>query len=298
MKKLGLYVIIGLIILTLGSCNAGGSLENFEPRQDSTLFSEDGLIMIEYETNKDGRLVSINIDRLLTIEEMVLLNPTLDHEYEIQDFTGDIFIEPSNTCTDVSNDVLVPVNIEVGNTRYKYDDEECKYKTVDNNNQFRAGYADEYLLTDTIPVQSHVKISIIVYNPTELVNFIEIYDLPNTYDKLGLYNILINRDRNGFENNLINYSRDMTVLEQLYMKHQELEGAYNEVLGIASDINILDLDSLDEIVPLIDGLERNYEAELTALDELQDEIGVAFEQETEMIDGGNDEEDDEETPEE
>jgi hypothetical protein len=291
MKKLVLFTLIGLSILTLTSCNSAASLYNFEPRQDSTLFSEDRLVMIEYETDIQGKLTSINIDRLLTIEEMVLFNPTIDTDYQIEGFTGDIFVEPSNSCTDVSNDVLVPVNIEVGNTRYKYDDDDCMYKTVDNYNEYRPGYADEYLLSDTIPVPSHIKISIIVYNPTELVNFIEIYDLPNTYEKIGLYNILLNRDRNGFENNLINYSRDMSVLEQLYLKHQELEGATNEVLGIASDINILDLDNLDEIIPLIDNLERNYEAELQALEELQQEIGIAFETETDAIDGNTDEED-------
>jgi hypothetical protein len=298
MKKLILLTLIGLSILTLSSCNSAASLYNFEPRQDSTLFSEDGLVMIEYETDIQGKLTSINIDRLLTIEEMVLFNPTIDTDYQIEGFTGDIFVEPSNSCTDVSNDVLVPVNIEVGNTRYKYDDDDCMYKTVDNYNEYRPGYADEYLLSDTIPVPSHIKVSIIVYNPTELVNFIEIYDLPNTYEKIGLYNILLNRDRNGFENNLINYSRDMSVLEQLYLKHQELEGATNEVLGIATDINILDLDNLDEIIPLIDNLERNYEAELQALEELQEEIGVAFETETDAIDGNTDEEDEQANPEE
>ena len=280
-KALGFIVLV--LVLLLSSCGGNQSLYNFSPREDSTLITTNKLIMVEYKTNTEGKLIELNIDRLLTIEEMILMNPIIDFEYEMEGFTGDIFIKPQNSCTDISNDILVPINIEVGNTRYKYDSDDCKYKTVDNYNEFRPGYADEYFLTDTIPVARHITISIIVYNPSELISFVEIYTLPNTYEKLGVYNILINRDRDGFEYNLVNYYRDMAVFEQLYLKHQELEAAVQEVSGIATDINLMDLDSLTEINPLIDNFEAIYEEEIKAIEELQEEIGVAFETSAEEI---------------
>ena len=75
----------------------------------------------------------------------------------------------------------------------------------------------------------------------------------------------------------------MSVFEQLYLKHQEAEGAINEINGIATDINLMDLDSLTEINPLIDEFETIYEKEITAIEELQEEIGVAFSVQSEDI---------------
>ena len=283
MRKARILLIL-FMILVLTSCDSGGPVYNFNERKDSYLISEDKLVMVHYKTDNDGKLVELDIDRLLTIEEMLSLNPIIDNDYILEGFIGDIFIKPSNVCTDISNDVLVPVNLEVGNTRYKYDDDSCMYKTVDNHNEFKPGYSDEYLLKDTIPVAAHVTISIIVYNPTELVNFVEIYELPNTFKRIGVNSILINRDRNEFVSNLVNYYRDMTVFEQLYLKHQEDTATLNEINGMATDINLMDLNSLTDINPLIEDFEDIYELEITAIEELQDEIGIAFETEEETID--------------
>ena len=275
-----------LVIITaflLSSCGSNQDIYNFAPRQDSTLISSDNLILIDYKTDTDGKLVELNIDRLLTIEQMMILTPIVDFDYELEGFTGDIFIEPSNTCTDISNDVLIPVNLEVGNTRYKYNDEDCMYQTVDNHNEFKPGFSDEYLLTDTIPVASHVEISIIIYNPSELVSFIEIYNLPNTYKTIGIYNILINRDRDGFEYDLVNYYNDISIFEQLYLKHQESETTFAEVMGISTDINLMDLGSLTEFTPLIYDFEAIYGLEIEAISELENEVGVTFEIEAESI---------------
>lgn len=277
----GLLVIFTVFLLS--SCGASQDIYNFAPRQDSTLVSSDNLIVINYKTDTEGKLEELNIDKLLTIEEMMILNPVIDFDYELEGFVGDIFIEPNNTCTDISNDVLIPINLEVGNTRYRFSEEDCEYQTVDNHNEFKPGFSDEYLLTDTIPVASHVEISIIVYNPNELVSFIEIYDLPNTYKTIGIYNVLINRDNNGFEFDIANYYNDISVFEQLYLKHQEAELTLTEIMGISTDINLMDLDSLTEITPLIDNFEAMYSLEIEAIAEFEDEVGVAFETETESI---------------
>lgn len=282
MKIYKIFLVITISVF-LASCSSSGPTYNFNERKDSYLVTEDKSVMIYYKTNNDGKLVELNIDRLLTIEQMILLNPTIDYDYLLDGFAGDIFMEPANVCTDISNDVLIPINIEVGNTRYKFDNDECTYKTVDNHNDFKPGYSDEYMLTDTIPVASHVTISIIVYNPTELINFVEIYELPNTYKKIGVNGLLINNDRDGLEDELINYYKDMSIFEQLYLKHQEDTGALNEINGMATDINLMDLNSLTEVNPLIENFDSIYALEITAIEELQDEIGMAFEVETEEI---------------
>ena len=258
-------ILVLVLIITLASCGESGPIYNFSPRKDTYLVSEDKQIMIYYKTDNDGKMIELSIDRLLSIEEMILMNPIIDFEYTIEGFVGDIYMQPKNTCTAISNDGLIPINIEVGNTRYKFDNDECMYKTVDNHNEFKSGYAEEYLLTDTIPVASHVTISIIVYNP------------------LGVYNIIINRDRDGFTNELANYYRDVSIYEQLYLKHQENENALNEISGISNEINLLDINSLTDVNPLIDNFELIYDLELIAIAELQVEIGETFEIETESI---------------
>jgi len=275
MKKTTLFVTI-FVILLLTSCGNTTAVNNFDARQDNTLFSADGMVIVDYKTDTEGKLIELNIDRLLTIEQMILLNPTIDFDYELEGFTGTIFVLPSDECTDYSDEILIPINIEVGNTRYKYDDTECKYKTIDNRNAFKPGFADEYFLTDTIQEDKNVVISIIVYNPAEIVPFIEIYNLPHTYENLGVYNIMINEERNGFEFEPLNYYRDMSMYEQLYIKHQENEATISEIMGMSEELNLMDLSSLMEIIPLIEHFELLYQLEIQAIDELQDEIGINF----------------------
>lgn len=282
MKKINLVMTLLLVFILVG-CKDKGPVNNFEERRDSVLISEDKTVVIEYKTDSEGKMIELNIDRLLTIEQMILFNPLIDYDYEIEGFTGDIFMEPDYSCTDLDNNYLVPINIEVGNTRYKYSDDECMYKTVNNYNEIVPGYSEEYLLTDTIPESKSKKITIVVYMPDEVVNFFEIYELPNTYEHIGIYNIMFNLDDDGFRFNLINYYRDMGMFEQLYLKHQEAEGSMSEVLGITTDINLLDLNSISEITPLINDFEEIYEAEILAILELQAEIGVGFETDTESV---------------
>jgi len=286
MKKTILFVT-GILVLLLTSCGGSEEVFNFDARQDNTFFSSDGRVIIDYKTDTNGKMIEINIDRLLTIEQMILLNPIIELDYAIEGFTGNIFVPVSDQCTDISNNFSTPLNIEVGNTRYKYDDEDCMYKTIDNRNEFKPGFADEYFITDTIRENKNVVISIIVYDPTQIVPFIEIYTLPHTYENLGVYNIMINANRNGFTSPPINYYHDMTIYEQLYVKNQENEATVNEVMGISEELNLMDLSSLTEIIPLIDNFENLYSFEIQAIEELQAEIGLNFSSD----DGGINEED-------
>ena len=68
-------ILVSVIIIFLSSCGATQAVYNFAPRQDSRLVSSDNLVVIDYKTNTDGLLVEFSIDKLLTIEEMMILNP-------------------------------------------------------------------------------------------------------------------------------------------------------------------------------------------------------------------------------
>lgn len=275
MRRLTL-VLSMLFVFLLSSCGGNEVLNNFEARRDGTLFSSDESILIEYTTDKDGKMIDLNIDRLLTIEEMLYLNPIIDYDYEIEGFTGTIFTSPAGQCTRISNDLLVPINIEIGNTRYKYDNSVCRYRTVDSNNNFRPGFADEYYLTDRIVEDRNTTISIIVYVPDELVKFVEIYQIPHTVELLGVYSLLIAENRADLAVPLLNYYNDTGVYEQLYIKHQDNEATIAEIGGLSEELNLIDLSNLTEIVPLIDNFSTLYEAEISAMNELQEEIGVNF----------------------
>jgi len=255
MRK-SLMIIVGVLVLLLTSCGKdAATIYNFDKRQDGTYFSNDGQVIIEYKTDTNGEMIELNIDRLLTIEEMFLQNPNIDLNYELAGFTGDIFMKPANQCTAISNDLWIPINIEIGNTRYKFNGGDCRYETVDTNNEFKIGFADEYYLTDTITENKNTTISIVVYNPNELVRFIEIYELPHTYELLGAYSILLNEDRSDYEYGYHNYYQDMGVYEQLYWKHQENAATIDEIKGMRTDINIMDLQNLTEVSPLITDFE-------------------------------------------
>ena len=54
-------------------------------------------------------------------------------------------------------------------------------------------------------------------------------------------------------------------------------------MGISTDINLMDLNSLTEVTPLIDDFEANYAIEIEAISEFEDEVGVGFEIDTESI---------------
>jgi hypothetical protein len=249
---------------------------NFESRRTGTLFSDDGKALVEYRTDVDGKLVDLYIDHLVTVEEMILFNPNINFEYTIPGFDGEIFTKPSGRCTNISNTLKVPINLEIGNTRYKYDDSVCMYKTVDNNNNFRPGFATEYYLTSYVREKRATDISIIVYQPDELVKFVEISRLPHTFKSLGIYTTKINLNSDNVEVGHANYYNDMCIYEQLYLKHQNNKDTIDQINGLSTSFNLLDLDHLSEIVPMIYNFEIKYDSEISALEKLQEEIGINF----------------------
>ena len=275
MKQWTLFLSL-IFVFLLSSCGGDEVLNNFESRRDGTLFTTDGRVLVEYTTDKDGKLISLNIDRILTLEEMFILSPVIDYELELDDFDGDIFMLANNQCTSIRNNLLVPINIEIGNTRYKFDNTECKYKTVDSNNNFRAGFADEYFLTQRIQEDRRTTISIIVYQPEELVKFIELYQIPHTYELMGVYHLLPDITRQDLAVELVNYYNDTGIYEQLYLKHQENEATINEINGMSEELNLMDLSSLTEMIPLIEDFEELYALEIDAIEQLQEEIGINF----------------------
>jgi len=272
MKKL--FSLSILLVFLLSACDSGSSIYNFKVRKDDYFISDDENVLIDYKTDANGELIKLNIDRLLTIEDMIVYNPLVDYSFVLEGFVGDIFTAPGFLCTNY-NDMMVPINLEVGTTRFKYNRSACQYQEVDRNNEYKSGsYSRRYGLEETIGVSKEVVVGIVVYDETSIEKFIDIMELPHTVKQLGVYSIQFNSDLDGFDSRTTNYYHDMGIYEQLFLKYQENEKAINEVLGFSMDINLLDFDQLAEIVPLIDDFEEDYILEIMAMDELVDLIGV------------------------
>jgi hypothetical protein len=284
-------MITVVLVFLLSACGGDDVIYNFEARRDGTLISSDKEVIIEYTTDVNGRLISLNIDHLLTIEEMFLLNPVIDPNIEIDGFDGDVFVKPRNECTLISNDVYIPVNLEIGNTRYKYDDTNCQYRTVDTNNNFRAGFAEEYYIFERIQEDRQTIISVIIYQPDELVKFVELYTVPHTFELLGVYHLAINQTRQDVIGGVMNYYNDTSMYEQLYLKHQENDATIAEINGMSEELNLLDLTNISDVQPLIENFETRYASEIAAIEELQEHIGINFptdeEVPTEDLEGNN-----------
>lgn len=279
-----LYILSLFLVVLLSACDSSVSIYNFKIRKDDYFISEDGSVIIDYKTNEDGKLIELSIDRLLTIEDMIYYNPLIDPNYELEGFTGDIFTSPGFQCTNYNN-MQIPINLEIGNIRFKYNRTDCEYQEVDRNNVIKSGfYARKYLLDETIGVSKEVTISIVVYDENSVEKFVDIIDIPHTVKMLGVNSIKINSDRDGFTSRTSNYFYDIGVYEQLILKHQDNETALMEVLGFSMNINLLDFDQLAEIIPLIEDFETDYELEIGAIDELEDLIGVINEDEVNLGD--------------
>ncbi|MCF7925397.1 MAG: hypothetical protein K9L26_02585 [Candidatus Izimaplasma sp.] len=275
MNRLISICLMFLSVLTLVGCNQESVVQNnFKARQNSFFIDSTQSIIITYETNNKGVMTSLDIDKLLTIEEMLLYNQTIDYDIVVDGFNGDVFVEARNACTDISNSLMVPKNLEVGNTRYKYNEADCQYQIVDSYNQFKTGYAQEYYITDTIPVSHMTAIKIVVYDADAIVRFIDVYTLYNSVKDLGLDTILINDTKDGFDSEYYHYYQEIRVYEQLYLKHQTNATTINEINGFSEEINILNIGDLEEISPVIEDFNERFIAEINALNELESDIGV------------------------
>lgn len=280
-------ILLGIslvIIVFLSGCSDDASAYNFKVRKDYYLISDDEAVIIEYKTNEDGKLVNLFIDRLIPIEDMIYFNPLIDFDYTLEGFTGDIFTIAGYTCTKHAN-LRVPINIEIGSTKFKYVRTDCEYQEVDRNNIVKTGtYAERYKLTDTLGFSQDTEISIVVYDAFAVVKFIEILNLANSVKTLGVYSIGLNSDLDGFTSNLTNYYKEIAIYEQLMLKLQDNDLAISEVSGFTEDINILDLNNFGDITPLIEDFETLYASEIQAIFELEDLIGVVSETEVTDID--------------
>lgn len=286
MKRL--FMIIGILgfVFTLSGCDDEASNYNFRPRQNDYYISEDGNVIIDYKTDENGELTRFNIDRLLTIEEMLSGNPTINYQYELEGFEGDIFVEPPLACL-MPRDVLVPVNIEVGSIRYKFRSSECMYKEVGRDNEFKnSSFAREYGVKDTIQESKDTAINIVVYDPDSIELFVEIYELPHTLETLGVFAIELSPDTGNPIKDYLNFSTDMKIYEQYMIRFQDNESVIDEIYGLSEDINILNFGDLTEVQSVIEDFEDTYEVEIQAVYEFEAEVGIN--QVEEEIDGNPD----------
>lgn len=280
MRKLSLVLVFAITLL-LSGCSGDEQTYNFRSRKDDYYISENDTIIIDYKTDENGKMIELNIDRLLTIEQMIYFNTNIDYDFTIEGFGGDVFTNAGFLCTSYEN-LSVPVNIEVGNTKYRYNRDDCEYQEVNRDNVYIAGtYARKFRLNDTIPVSKSIIISIVVFDLNSPEKFVEVQRIPHTAKLLGVYSVPLNSDRDGFTiDGVYNYYTDMAMYEQIYLKNQKNETAMEVINGIPTDISLLDLNNLSSIQPLIADFIFRYDDEITAIDELESEIGL-FVDETE-----------------
>ena len=256
MKKIWLIIGLFSFVTILSGCSDDGSNYNFRPRQNDYYISEDGKVIIEYKTNENGELVRINIDRLLTIEEMISGNPTIDYGVQVEGFEGDLFVEPPLSCL-MPRGVMVPVNIEVGSIRYKFRSSECLYKEVGRDNEFKSSsFAREYGVKDTIRESKETTISIVAYNPDSIELFMEVYELPHTLETLGVFAIELSPDTGNPSRDYLDFSTDMKIYEQYLLRFQDNETVVDEIYGLTEDVNILNFGDLMEVQSLIPDFEE------------------------------------------
>jgi hypothetical protein len=273
MRKYSLITMFVLLIL-LSSCKSDETSYNYRPRQNDSYISIDGKVLIDYKTDKNGELERLTFDRLLTIEEMITKNPNIDFNIEVEGFSGEIFTGVPAACL-LPSGVQVPINIEVGSVRYKFRSSECLYKEVGRDNEFKTtSFAKEYGIKDTIlePVDTKVSIVIFIDGSTQL--FTEIYYLPHTLRTIGVYGIKLSIDSGRPLENYLDYTKNMKIYEQFLLSYQDNERALDEIYGVPSEINLLNLDQLDKITVLIEDFVEVYEEEVTAFKELVEEIGI------------------------
>ncbi|PAT02697.1 hypothetical protein CI105_01685 [Candidatus Izimaplasma bacterium ZiA1] len=273
MRRFNIGLVL-LVIVLLSGCKKAETANNFKTRKDDYFVSEDKSVLIHYKTNEFGELVQIDIDRLLEIEEIIYFDTTIDFDMVVEGFAGDLFMQPRSTCVDYNN-ILVPINIEVGSTRYKFDRTDCEYQEVNRYNEVKTGsYISKFRIEDTIDVSKTTKISIVYYDPDSFEKFIEVKSLINSRKSMGVFGIELNETREFLVDGENNYYYDMNQFEQFLLSFQELEGAVNAILGVQDSVNIFDFDQLLEASEVIEDFEELYAQEINAVQELFNEVGV------------------------
>lgn len=279
------YMMILMIgVLFLSGCSDESDVSNFSKRKDGYLINQDKTVIVEYKTDENGDLVQILFDRLLTIEDMIYLNSTIDYNMDVEGYTGDVFTDAGVLCTSYIG-LKVPVGIEIGNVRYKYDYVDCGYIEVDRDNEEKSGsFVSKFDLDDTIDISRDTIVSIVVFDPSSLERFIEVQYLPHTVKMLGVYSVELNRTKTlikmsdlNSDGSVKNYFNDIGVFEQLLLKHQEGELAIDEIKGFSENVNLFDFEQAMDNVPLVEDFETRYEDEIDSFEEVFELIGIVNE---------------------
>jgi len=260
-----------LFMLVLSGCSQEEVKITFKIYRDDYFIYDDSVI-IKYITNQDGVLESIDIDRLLSLEDIFYAYNLPRYEDFEPYLDEEIFVQTTPKCSKYGS-IEVPFNISVGITRFRYNSTSCSYKEVDRNNDFRSGpFIREYKLTSTVPVSPSTAIKVLIFEPEELVPFKEIIHVNHTVKNMGLFSSMIDSSQD-----VKRYSYDIRLYEQFLLKYQNNLTAEEIIEGIPVNINLFNLDSLEEIKPLIENFNMLYEQEVNAISALYEDITVVKE---------------------
>lgn len=260
MKKIFLLILF-IIISTLTACSSDSKTIIYDKYRDESYVSSENHL-VYFKTDESGKLIDFSIDKLLTIEEIMIANPTIDNTYTYNDVS--IYTEVSTVCS--SDLELVPTNIKIQNTYLKYKDDVCGYIEVDKEvNDYKVSqYAKQYLLSDVIPYTLDVEVYIVAFDEDLINKFVNVSSLAHTYKGLGIYSLVIDEDTS-------NFISDMKIYEQLVLKYQTYDLSLSAIESAVDpeDINALLNGSTSEAV--IDDFEDVYSSEIVTILEFEED---------------------------
>ncbi len=271
MKKLFGLILISLLVL-LTSCGSEEiSVNSFKERKDNYYISEDEMILIDYKTDHLGALVSIDIDRLLYVDELFMIN---NNVVEIDD---EYMMDAGSKCS-AYYQLEVAKNIKVGNAEFKYNRTTCEYIEVDRDNNYKSGsFVRRYPLDETIDMSLDTAIYIVHFDSESVEKFIEISRVYHTAKSVGVHYIEYNVDAFNNKTEIISnnrlYNSDIVYFEKLIIFYQSDVVALEAISGVSPNINLIDFNE-EESNPIIDNFNEIYSKEITAIEELFDDIQV------------------------
>lgn len=229
-KVVGFFVVsvilAGIIIFANSSEGVTGGKIVYKPAIKQTYIEDNYYLSVE--TNNSGKLIRIDSDQLLTIEEAV------SYVSNIFDFATEL---SGGYCSEKV--LTVPRNLKIEDEYYKFNVSTCRYEAVDSYNNFTSSVvAYKYGLDSLLKQNALSKTYIIDYN-SETISFDTVARLPLGLKDLGIY----------LENT--EYVSDMAYIRNLFLTYQD----YSEVSNYLSyDFYTQYEDILTFIQTKLDGL--------------------------------------------
>lgn len=258
MKKLIAAAVIffggSIALLVLFLSPPGGNpakASSYYKGPSTSTYNSDTGYMFDYKIDSEGELVSLKIDKKLTIEEILYYHPDISDGGNVSLAPGVDLTQPG--CSDsVSGNFNfitdVPLNIKFEGLTYIFNNADCEYKYANKSNAPELGRRTIKLTEFVNPSNNYL----IEHNGVD--DFIEHTKLPTTYTQAGIYISDID-ERNDFELTQIDFTKYVSLYENALITYQDYLVAIKKLDELAT-LEQLVLDGEDEErIPLVDEIE-------------------------------------------